>query len=294
MRKRYGLPYKGSKNAIAREIVDFLPSSEVLVDICAGGCAVTHAALESGKWERVVANDVNEGIVRLFLDAVEGKYRGEKRWVSREDFYAQKDNDPWIKWCWSFGNNGEDYMYAKEIEAYKKALHEMLFAETVNERRVKYRAVLAELNKYLIAVGKYPGGDVSLTSLQSLQSLESLERLQSLESLESLQSLEISSKDYAEVEIPRGAVVYADIPYEGTDCKGYGNFDHARFYEWAAAQNEAVYVSSYEIADTRFTEVWCRKKTVLSGSKGTEKHAIEKIYANEAGVRALGILWGGA
>ena len=115
-----------------------------------------------------------------------------------------------------------------------------------------------------------------------------------MESLESLQSLEISSKDYAEVEIPRGAVVYADIPYEGTDCKGYRGFDHARFYDWAATQDEAVYVSSYEITDARFTEVWCRKKTVLSGAKGTDKYAIEKIYANEAGVRALGILWGGA
>lgn len=44
---RYGVPYKGSKNAIAKKIVAFLPSAPVLIDICAGGCAVTHAALEA-------------------------------------------------------------------------------------------------------------------------------------------------------------------------------------------------------------------------------------------------------
>ena len=40
---RYGLPYKGSKNAIANWIVDNLPSSDTLCDIFFGGGAVTHA-----------------------------------------------------------------------------------------------------------------------------------------------------------------------------------------------------------------------------------------------------------
>lgn len=54
MAKRYGVPYKGSKNAIARDIVNFLPEDDVLVDICAGGCAITHAAMESGKWGAIL------------------------------------------------------------------------------------------------------------------------------------------------------------------------------------------------------------------------------------------------
>jgi len=45
---RYGLPYKGSKNGIAKKIVDALPAGEVFVDLFAGGCAVTHAAMLSG------------------------------------------------------------------------------------------------------------------------------------------------------------------------------------------------------------------------------------------------------
>lgn len=47
----YGLPYKGSKSKIAEWVVAHIPKAPVLVDIFAGGCAVTHAALLSGKAE---------------------------------------------------------------------------------------------------------------------------------------------------------------------------------------------------------------------------------------------------
>lgn len=77
--KRYGIPYKGSKNSIARKIVSFLPSADVLIDICAGGCAITHAALEiceglAPKWERIIANDICEMPLKLFKGAIYGEY----------------------------------------------------------------------------------------------------------------------------------------------------------------------------------------------------------------------------
>ena len=37
----YGVPYKGSKNKIAKQIIDFLPSGGTLYDLFAGGCAIT-------------------------------------------------------------------------------------------------------------------------------------------------------------------------------------------------------------------------------------------------------------
>ena len=52
---RFGVPYQGSKNQIARWVIDNLPEDEILVDLFAGGCAVTHAAMLSGKWDRIVA-----------------------------------------------------------------------------------------------------------------------------------------------------------------------------------------------------------------------------------------------
>ena len=119
---RYGVPYQGSKNKIAGWVIDNLPEDEILVDLFAGGCAVTHAALLSGKWDRIVANDIGDA-PELFCDAIEGKYADEKRWISREDFYDLKDADPYVSLCWSFGNNRTGYLYAQEVEPWKKALH---------------------------------------------------------------------------------------------------------------------------------------------------------------------------
>ena len=119
---RYGVPYQGSKNKIAGWVIDNLPEDEILVDLFAGGCAVTHAALLSGKWDRIVANDIGDA-PELFCDAIEGKYADEKRWISREDFQDLKDADPYVSLCWSFGNNRSAYLYAQEVEPWKKALH---------------------------------------------------------------------------------------------------------------------------------------------------------------------------
>lgn len=119
---KYGIPYQGSKNKIANWIIENLPSATTLVDLFAGGCAVTHAALLSEKYDQIIANDILEG-PEMFLKAIEGGFKNEKRWISREEFYSLKDKNPYVSLCWSFGNNRSGYMYSKEIEPWKKALH---------------------------------------------------------------------------------------------------------------------------------------------------------------------------
>lgn len=64
---RYGVPYRGSKNKIAQWVVSNLPAGDTLIDLFAGGCAVTHAALLSGKWNRIVANDIGDA-PQLFME----------------------------------------------------------------------------------------------------------------------------------------------------------------------------------------------------------------------------------
>ena len=51
---RYGVPYKGSKNQIARWIIDILPSADTFVDLFAGGCSVTHVAILSNKYKNII------------------------------------------------------------------------------------------------------------------------------------------------------------------------------------------------------------------------------------------------
>ena len=63
----------------------------------------------------------------LFIDALNGKYNDESRWISREDFFRLKDTDPYVAVVWSFGNNLRDYLYSREIEPLKKAIHYAMF-----------------------------------------------------------------------------------------------------------------------------------------------------------------------
>ena len=379
--KRYGIPYKGSKNGIARKIVSFLPSADVLIDICAGGCAITHAALEiceglAPKWERIIANDICEMPLKLFKDAICGEYADEKRWIDRETFQKLKDVDPYVRYCWSFGNNGINYLYAQEVEPWKKALHyARVFGDTsllrnmgidgdgsradvlAHEAEYKEKYIRwwlshqkyspaeldeliknvkadverdeEELRTYLLKALKMSGltqAEVQrrlgtqmaghyfgrsqwefptqemyqrmqefmplpddyneLVGLYRLR--QSLQSLESLQSLQSLESLEISFESYENVKIPENSVIYADIPYQDTDCGSYEGFDHESFFNWAAEQKTPVFISSYKVEDERFTCVFECDKRSLNNGKGSGKLMKERIYANAAGVTALG------
>lgn len=230
MAANYGLPYTGSKSRIAHWVVDHLPCGRVLIDVFAGGCAITHRALLSQKWQTIIANDINGKYPQLFSDAVRGKYRDELRWISREDFERLKAKDAFVACCWSFGNNLQDYMYSRAIEPYKRALHYAIVfndfepmqelmpevARSVHEaihwirnthdRRITAQKVIVKTLKLLTGDNyahsiiqsnplyrsiRHSNKDAQrLESLESLQSLERLKRLQSLERLQSLQSLQ--------------------------------------------------------------------------------------------------------
>ena len=298
----YGVSYKGSKNLIATKLAEAIPGAENFYDLFAGGCAVTHKMLEIGRFKHYYANDLDGQGLKLFTDAANGKYKDEKRWISREDFFRLKDTDPYVACCWSFGNNGRDYLYSQKIEPYKKACHYAivlddfsLFAERcpevvdvckealtgitdTHERRIKFGSTIVNWLKangteeMLTRNPLYGSCHVKrddkrhTQSLQSLESLQRLERLQRLQSLQSLQSLEPSFKSYDEVEIKPNSVVYCDPPYRGTD--EYKNeFDHERFYDWCCQQKELVLVSEYEMPRGRFTEVWSKNhRSRLSGT----------------------------
>ena len=117
----YGLPYKGSKNKLAPKIFELFPQKKNFYDLFCGGCAMIHYGMLHNKFEKFIINDLNPMCPTLFFDAVNGKFKNETRWISREDFL--NSNEPYVKFCWSFGNNLKGYLYSEEIEPLKKALH---------------------------------------------------------------------------------------------------------------------------------------------------------------------------
>ena len=230
MVENYGLPYTGSKSRIAHWVIDNLPSGRVLIDAFAGGCAITHRALLSQKWQTIIANDINGQYTQLFADAMRGKYRDERRWISREDFKRLKSKDAFVACCWSFANNVRHYMYSQAIEPYKRALHyAIVFDEfapmqelmpevaqavhdalqgqnNLHDRRITAQNVIVKTLKRITddnfahpiiqsnplyqTIRHTSKNTPSLQSLQMLESLQSLERLERVQSLERLQSLE--------------------------------------------------------------------------------------------------------
>lgn len=183
---KYGLPYKGSKNKLAERIVRLLPKRTHLVDLFCGGCAVSHAALLMGKYEHIHINDINWMCPTLFIDALNGKYNDENRWISREDFFRLKDTDPYVAVVWSFGNNLRDYLYSKEIEPLKKAIHYAMFFSDYSLGKelghdLSFIDPIQDLQKRYLAVKHYFSWVTSssnrLRGGQRMQSIEALERL---------------------------------------------------------------------------------------------------------------------
>ena len=120
----------GSKNTIAKDIVNALPKGERLVDLFAGGCSITDCALKNtDKFSRFLVNDLNVWSPKAYVKALTGGFNEEERWISRKDFFRLKDTDPYVNLCFSFGNNCKTYMYNPEIEPYKRALHHIIFWE---------------------------------------------------------------------------------------------------------------------------------------------------------------------
>lgn len=126
-RTNYGIPYKGSKNTIAEWVISHVPECDTFFDVFAGGCAVTDCILRKGIAKHVIANDSDPMPVRCFEMAVSGEFVDEHRWVSRDEFFALRDTDPYVRFCFSFGNNASTYMYNPTIEPYKRAVHYVLF-----------------------------------------------------------------------------------------------------------------------------------------------------------------------
>ena len=184
---KYGLPYKGSKNKLAERIVRLLPKRTHLIDLFCGGCAVSHAALLMGKYEHIHINDINWMCPTLFIDALNGKYNDENRWISREDFFRLKDTDPYVAVVWSFGNNLRDYLYSKEIEPLKKAIHYAMFFSDYSLGKelghdLSFIDPIQDLQKRYLAVKHYFN---RLGHFQQ-QSFEGGQRMQSIEALERL------------------------------------------------------------------------------------------------------------
>ena len=284
---RYGLPYKGSKNSIAKWIVDQLPKADTFCDLFFGGGAITHRALLSGKYKKFIANDIDARLPKLFLECAHGEHTIERHpeWISRQEFNEKKDSDAYIALVWSFGNNGKDYIYGADLEDFKRDYHIAVFQDrpdilkkwgyeiTSSHKDKPYDRYL-EFNRQIKSIARS-----DLDSIVRQIEIERLQSLQSVRSVGNLQSFQYYGIDYQEVPIPKGALIYCDIPYNSTNCGKYQGFDHQRFYDWAEQQDN-IFISEYSMPEN-FIPYAQIEKSVLSAQGGNDKKANEILFTNE-------------
>ncbi len=230
-----GVPYQGSKSRIADRIVAALPAGGRFVDLFSGGGAVTHAAMESGKYANFRMNDLDGRGQRLFLEGANGKWRNYGRTKMFEKEFARIKGTPEAI-PWSFNGLGRSLAKAEE-----------------------------------------GGRDRAAEQIRRVQSLESLR--------DQASRTESSEADYRQVELRPGDVVYADIPYENTDQRGYGagaGFDKAAFCEWAQQQGVPIFVSEYSMPEG-WTELESFSVPGMRGGERTEKLFVQSQFAGESG-----------
>jgi len=278
----YGIPYMGSKQSIAKFVCKFFPSAENFYDLFGGGFSISHFMLQhrNNDFKNFHFNELRSGMTDLIKDAVNGKYNYESYkpvWVPREEFHREKENNLLIKLLWSFGNNGRDYLYAKEIEPWKNSLHQAIVFNEIDETAKK---LLGFDGINLTDVRKR-----RLFYANQLQHPESLERTQQLYKLD-IEKLIFYNGDYRQVPIKDNSIIYCDIPYKGTG-KYDNNFDHESFYEWASSQKNPVYISEYELKDKRFKYIAKINKRVTFSATNNKTVREEKIFCNSAAYRNM-------
>ena len=161
----YRIPYQGSKQQIVKKIYDIINNDlqnhnclfthndkiTKIYDLFCGGGAVGYYFYQQGF--DVVMNDIQRPLIDLHKKLQEG-IDGDLlyKWISREEFLELIKRQDWygalIRYCWSFGNNGKDYMFGKDIEEYKKQGH-LIAANKCQEAGKKWLEMIGKQDDWL-------------------------------------------------------------------------------------------------------------------------------------------------
>lgn len=281
----YGLPYKGSKNAIAERIVDALPSGENFCDCCCGGGAILQAAALSGKYKTVTGFDINKAIVGLIkatmIDFGTINYESV-RLVTKEEFYARRDRNEtvldWLsRYIASFGFNGMEYLWGENRLKLKYLMQNAISAGSIEERRTAMRDFITTITK------DRPSED-DFKNLCHLEQATNLARFRQVEETMKARTtktkLSVVCGSMFDIPFEKYDVIYFDPPYQNT--KGYQNkpFSSIMFKALLQALMESgktVFVSEYEAPHPNFTEVWSvTKRMTQDAYKNTQ--VTEKLF----------------
>ena len=278
MNKTYGFPYQGSKSKIAKEIINILPANDYLVDLFAGGCAITHCGMLSKKWKYFIANDItcSAKAFEAVINHTTNIDFENPQLITREKFKEiAGDNDNvdnfLLSIIWSFGNDRRTYIYGEDIEQLKNSIFLMIYGKTSKIRFNNYKLFLKENSK-----------NKDIHRLQSIENLNRIEKLNRIRNIADIHqnNLITYQNDYRDITIPANSTIYCDIPYQNT--RGYTNveFNHNEFYDWCLQQKQPVFISEYSMPDD-FVEIYSINHKSIFSPTNNNKLTIEKIFVQK-------------
>lgn len=304
--KYFGLPYMGSKSDIVKEIFDILTSAEYFVDLFGGGGSLSHYASLSGKYEKIIYNEIDTNIFNIFKNACLGKYKTFK-WLSNEEFNKKlKNNDIDMEMVlMSFGSNVEKgYCFSRERESINKDGYDYVMNCDLNglknnELLKKYDYEINE-NEFLklkdtdfferkkfmrryflkqIKDKKYIFDDMDFKIFDSLIKFRLFSRFQRILNLSKIKNIEFYNLSYENVSIPEDSVVICDIPYKDTADYNFV-FDYKKFYDWCRNNKNMIFINEYSMPDEFYLVKSFKKTRTLTYNLHLKLNYKEKLFCN--------------
>ncbi|HOS12718.1 MAG TPA: DNA adenine methylase [Candidatus Pacearchaeota archaeon] len=303
MYTKLGIPYMGSKRKLAKSILDVIleqnPNCKYFYDLFGGGGAVSFEALQRPQIERVCYNEIDTTITELLNKVLyEGVSEEFYQWIDRETFNKNNKGKDWfagfVKTVWSFGNRTVSYIYGKNIEEYKKLLHDIVvhrskiavgilhekYGVELDYKYIKNNYNMDERRLYIIQNELRE----ELKSLKHINRLPHIERLQHLKKIQCLQRKEtliISNKSYEQVIIDtpiHETIIYLDPPYKNTTQYQH-RIDYEKLHEYIVNSPYKIYVSSYNWDGLYEIASFNHRCTLSATNKN--KRVVEKLYCNK-------------
>ena len=324
MAKKYGIVYMGSKEKILN-MIQYINNRhfdrQYFIDLFAGGFSVSSYILQHTKKE-VISNDLNPYVIALYREILNGSKNLDlvkHNFVDRETFEYVRDNpDEFPEWYvglvlnfWSFGCNQKDYLFAKNLEEGKKALHqaivfddftefEKLFPKIIipqNVREIDYKKHNKKRTYFMSYVKKYINEseeeqDLRLEHTSHLSQTEHISAISALIPYQKRLSLFSVDWKIAYQAIPKEklekSVIYCDPPYQDTKQYQVGkDMDYDEFWQWFRECPYPVYVSSYNAPEDIKPINFEYKHSLLDngklGDNKKKKVVKENLYWNGKG-----------
>ena len=273
---RYGLPYKGSKNKIAKRLIEFIPRTENFVDMMCGGASVSQYIKEHRPETNVHLNDVDEQLIE-FLRLIDGNgWHGIEHFIPREEFARLKDSRFDVSVCFSFGNDRKTYLYSWNKEFLMWRLEDRLIKDGLPE---SYERFLKEKNKY---------PDVDVKYMRAVQRISSIFRFQERMNgkFASISCGTYFDYRFSDGMTPDNTVVYCDIPYRDTESRQYSErFHHERFYWWVRNSRYVCVTSEFSMPSDFVRVGEIGRREVCKPTNGKRDMTVEGLFVHRDKVR---------